>query len=152
MLQRWDGCFQWTARNTENQQNSKILNHDESWTRTLWLLKSALRGHHLNSAKYLKVNLLFLFIAGLVLIVSFSFYGNNLANCFLFICLRARRAETGSKDEHSKHKWPKMFTKAIMFLYIVMLAVALWRSVPNSSLFLSSPARQKLLGVGKVLP
>ena len=117
MLLRWGGCSQWTAKNTDNQQSSEILNHDESWTRTLRLLRWMLRAHQINSAKYSKanINLLFLFIVCLVLLVSFSFYGNYLANCFLFICLRARRTETGSKGKHFKHKWPKMFTKAKCF-------------------------------------
>ena len=40
MLLRWSCCSQWSPRNTENQQNSKTLNHhnDESWTSTLdWI-------------------------------------------------------------------------------------------------------------------
>ena len=127
MLLRWGGCSRWTARNTENQQNSEILSHRASWTGPLQLLKSVLRAHHLNSAKYLKGNLLLLFIVCLVLLVSFSFYGNYLAKCnFLFICLRARRTETGSKSEHSKHKLiTEKFYKG-KNVSIVMLSVALF--------------------------
>ena len=86
-------------------------------------MKSVLRAHHLNSAEYLKVNLLFLFIVRLVLLVSFSFY---LAKCnFLFIFLRARRTETGSKYEHSKHKLMTEKFYRGRNVSIVMLSVAL---------------------------
>ena len=82
---------------------------------------------HLNSAKYLKVNLLFLFIVCLVLLISFSFYGNYFAKCnFLFICLCATRTETGSKDEHSKHKLMTVKFYEGKNVSIVMLSVALF--------------------------
>ena len=85
-----------------------------------------LRAHHLNSAKYLKVNLLFLFIVCLVLLVSVSFYGNYVAKCnFLFICLRATRTEIGSKDEYSKHKLMTVKFYKDRNVSIVMLSVAL---------------------------
>ena len=97
MLRRWCSCSQRTARDTENQENSQIMNHDESWTRTLRLLRLVLRAHQLNS-EYLKVNLLFLFIVCLFLLVLFSFYGNYIANSLsLVICPRVGTTETWSK-------------------------------------------------------
>ena len=48
-----------------------------------------LRGHHLNSAKYLKVNRLFLFIACLVMFVSFPFMVTILQIVFcLYACVQ----------------------------------------------------------------
>ena len=132
------------------------VNHQEYWESTKqkniepwWELnkKSVLRAHHSNSAEYLTVNLLFLYIVCLVLIVSYSIYGNYFANCLQFICLRARSTETGSKGWTFQTQWQIKFSaKANLFPWLCLLSLC----VPyNSSLFLSFPVRQKLLDVGK---
>ena len=96
---RWGGCCLQTTRNTENQQSSEKLNHSESWTRALRLLKSVLRAHHLNSAEYSKVNLPFLSMFACFCLFLISFMVIIFQLHIFFLCPRVLGTETGSKDD-----------------------------------------------------
>ena len=108
MLLRWSCCSQWSPRNTENQQNSKTLNHhnDESWTSTLDWIDQCYVLISLNS-KYLYCSCFT--VAGYFL-MSFPFM------VVILVCFPSRTNFPLKKKNHHHLYWGNFFRKLDIYL------------------------------------
>ena len=131
---RW--LFPESRQKRENQENSEILNHGESWTRTQRFLKSVLPAHHfianiLNKSS-VPVYCLFVFVRFFFLLWQFFAFSYS-----LFIS-PLKSTETGSKDEHSKNKWQNINC----YKSNKVLCMLSRRCLPKGNRCLSSLVRQ----------